>query len=133
MVWSSWPHRIEGCIPTIKELSDKGAKLVILAHQGSDIEYQRYDTLESHAHVIRELTGKYVEFVPDVCGPFAQERNADLVESMFFTPFSSAQEAHDNHTFPAWKRRKCDCHALWRLNASGSYASLKTLVYFCNV
>ena len=66
--------RIEGCIPTIKELSDKGAKLVILAHQGSDIEYQSYYTLEPHAQVIRELIGKDVQSVPDVCGPYAQEK-----------------------------------------------------------
>ena len=66
--------RIEGCIPTIKELSDKGAKLVVMAHQGSDIEYQSYYTLEPHAQVIRELTGKDVQFVPDVCGPYAQEK-----------------------------------------------------------
>jgi phosphoglycerate kinase len=66
--------RIEGCIPTIKELSDKGAKVVILAHQGSDIEYQSYYDLSLHAQVIRELSGKPVEFVPDVCGPYAVER-----------------------------------------------------------
>lgn len=66
--------RIEGCIPTIKELSDKGAKVVILAHQGSDIEYQSYYDLSLHAQVIRDMTGKEVEFVPDVCGPYAVER-----------------------------------------------------------
>ena len=66
--------RIEGCIPTIKELSDKKAKVVILAHQGSDIEYQSYYDLSLHAQVIRELTGKMVEFVPDICGPYAVEK-----------------------------------------------------------
>ena len=30
--------RIEACIPTLKELSEKGAKTVVLIHQGSDIE-----------------------------------------------------------------------------------------------
>ena len=66
--------RIEGCIPTIRELSDKGAKVVVMAHQGSDIEYQSYYDLSLHADVIRELTGKDVQFVPDVCGPYALER-----------------------------------------------------------
>lgn len=66
--------RIKGCVPTIKELSDKGAKLVILAHQGSDIEYQNYYNLCPHAKVVSKLTGKMVDFVPDVCGPFAQEK-----------------------------------------------------------
>jgi phosphoglycerate kinase len=66
--------RIEACIPTIRELSDKSAKVVILAHQGSDIEYQSYYDLSLHAQVIRELLGRAVEFVPDVCGPYAVER-----------------------------------------------------------
>jgi phosphoglycerate kinase len=72
--------RIEGCIPTIKELSDKGAKVVILAHQGSDIEYQSYYDLSLHAQVIHELTGKPLEFVPDVCGPYAQKKINELNE-----------------------------------------------------
>ena len=45
-----------------------------MAHQGSDIEYQSYYDLSLHADVIRKLTGKPVEFVPDVCGPYAIER-----------------------------------------------------------
>ena len=28
-------NRIEACVPTIRELSDKGARVVLLAHQGS--------------------------------------------------------------------------------------------------
>ncbi len=70
--------RIKGCVPTIKELSDKGAKLVILAHQGSDIEYQNYWNLSPHAKVISELAGKEVQFVPDVCGPYAQNKIQQL-------------------------------------------------------
>ena len=70
--------RIKGCAPTIKELSDKGAKLVVLAHQGSDIEYQNYWNLSPHAKVISELVGKEVQFVPDVCGPYAQQKIQQL-------------------------------------------------------
>ena len=70
--------RIKGCVPTIKELSDKGAKLVILAHQGSDIEYQNYWNLSPHAKVISELIGKEVQFIPDVCGPYAQNKIQQL-------------------------------------------------------
>ena len=70
--------RIKGCAPTIKELSDKGAKLVILAHQGSDIEYKNYHNLQPHAKVLSNLIGKPITFVPDVCGPYAQERIREL-------------------------------------------------------
>jgi len=72
--------RIKGCAPTVKELSDKGAKLVVLAHQGSDIEYSNYYTLRPHAKVLSDLIGKTVEFVPDVCGPYAQDKIKSLKE-----------------------------------------------------
>lgn len=72
--------RIEGCIPTIKELNAKGAKLVILAHQGSDIEYKNYYNLKLHSGVLRDLAGKDVTYVPDVCGPYAQEKIRALKE-----------------------------------------------------
>lgn len=65
--------RIKACVPTIKELSDKGAKLVLMAHQGSDIEYKNFYTTEPHSKVLSELLGKEVKFVPDVCGPTAIE------------------------------------------------------------
>lgn len=64
--------RIRACIPTLRELSDKRARLVLLAHQGSDIEYQNYYTTEPHAAVLSQLLGREVRFIPDVCGPAAQ-------------------------------------------------------------
>ncbi len=64
--------RITACAPTVKELSDKGAKVVLLAHQGSDIEYKNFYTTEPHAKVLTELLGREVRFVEDVCGPTAR-------------------------------------------------------------
>lgn len=64
--------RIKACTPTLKELSDKGAKLVLLAHQGSDIEYGNFYTTEPHARVLSEYLGKEVKFIDDVCGPAAR-------------------------------------------------------------
>lgn len=72
--------RIEGYAPTIKELSDKGAKLVVMAHQGSDIEYGSYYTLRCHTKELSLITGRSIEFVPDVCGPYAQEKMKRLKE-----------------------------------------------------
>lgn len=66
--------RIKACAPTVTELSEKGAKVVILAHQGSDIEYKNYYNLRPHAKVLALLTGKKVTFVLDVCGPYAIEQ-----------------------------------------------------------
>jgi phosphoglycerate kinase len=65
--------RIEACVPTIRELSGKGAKLVLLAHQGSDIEHKNFYTMEPHAKALSKLLGREVQFIDDVCGPAARE------------------------------------------------------------
>lgn len=70
--------RIRACAPTIRELSDKEARVVLLAHQGSDIEYKNYYSLRPHHAVLEELLGRPVQFVEDVCGPAAQEAVRNL-------------------------------------------------------
>ncbi|MDR1107623.1 MAG: phosphoglycerate kinase [Spirochaetaceae bacterium] len=65
--------RIEACVPTLRELSGKGARLVLLAHQGSDIEYKNFYTTEPHAGVLSALLGREVRFIDEVCGPAARE------------------------------------------------------------
>ena len=66
-------QRITACAPTVKELSDKGAKVVLLAHQGSDIEYKNFYCTRPHARVLTELLGREVKWIEDVCGPTARE------------------------------------------------------------
>ena len=70
--------RVKACIPTIGELADKGAKVVLLAHQGSDIEYKNFYTTEPHSRVLSELLGREVKFIDDVCGPAARDAAAAL-------------------------------------------------------
>ena len=65
-------QRIQACAPTVKELSDKGAKVVLLAHQGSDIEYKNFYCTRPHAKVLTELLGREVKWIEDVCGPTAR-------------------------------------------------------------
>jgi len=65
--------RIKACVPTINELTSKGARLVLMAHQGSDIEYKNFYTTKPHAEVLSELLGYEVKFIDDVCGPAARE------------------------------------------------------------
>ena len=73
-------NRIRGCVPTIRELSDKGAKVVLMAHQGSDIEYKNFYTTRPHAKVLQELLERPVQFIDDVCGPAAREAIKNLKE-----------------------------------------------------
>jgi len=72
--------RVEACIPTVRELSDRGAKLVLLAHQGSDIEYKNFYTTRPHAKVLSKLLNREVKFVEDVVGPTALQMVRDLKE-----------------------------------------------------
>jgi len=76
--------RIEACVPTLKELSQKGARVVILAHQGSDIEYKNFYSTAPHALALSGFLGRKVGFIDDVTGPAARAaiknlKNGDLL------------------------------------------------------
>ena len=71
-------HRIKACVPTIKELSEKGAKVVLMAHQGSDIEYKNFYCTRPHAKFLSEFLGFQVKWIEDVCGAVAR----DAIKSM---------------------------------------------------
>ena len=66
-------QRIEACAPTIREMSEAGARVVLMAHQGSDIEYKNFYCTRPHARVLTQLLGKEVRWIEDVCGPTARE------------------------------------------------------------
>jgi len=70
--------RIKAALPTIKELSEAGAKLVLMSHQGGDLEYQNYVSTCFHAEVLSNLLGKKVMFIDDICGPAAREAISNL-------------------------------------------------------
>ena len=59
--------RIRMHAPTIKELMGKGAKVVILAHQGRPGDPD-YSTLQKHAERLSTVLGKPVKYVDDVYG-----------------------------------------------------------------
>ena len=71
-------NRIRACVPTIRELSEKGARVVLMAHQGSDIEYKNYYTTRPHADVLSQLLGFEVKWIEDVCGPLARQAIREL-------------------------------------------------------
>jgi len=62
---------------TIKELAEKGAKVVILAHQGRPGEPD-FISLEQHAQILGNILGKPVKFVDDVYGEKAQNAIKEL-------------------------------------------------------
>lgn len=66
--------RIKSSLPTLRELTKKKAKTVILIHQGSDIEYHNYASTKPHSKIISQLLGKLVDYIDDVCGPAARDK-----------------------------------------------------------
>jgi phosphoglycerate kinase len=63
--------RIRECVPTLRELTHKGAKVVVLAHQGRPGS-EDFTTLEKHAQKLSEVLGSEVKYVPDILGPTAE-------------------------------------------------------------
>jgi phosphoglycerate kinase len=62
---------------TIKELSEKGAKVVILAHQGRPGDPD-FISLEQHAQILSRVLGKSVKFVNDIYGEKARNAIKEL-------------------------------------------------------
>ncbi len=85
---------------TIKELLDKQAKVVLLAHQGRPGN-KEFRSLAEHAELLARQMGIAIEFVPDVAGPAAvnriksmQEGDVILLENLRFL----ADEALEHST-----------------------------------
>lgn len=67
---------------TLKELSDKGAKTVILAHQSRPGK-KDFTTLEQHSNVLSKIVGKPIKYIDDIFGSSAKEAIRDLKSGEF--------------------------------------------------
>jgi len=63
--------RMKLVLPTIKELVNKKAKTVIIAHQGRKGSWD-FTSMKQHAEAMQKILGKPVHFVDDIHGPKAQ-------------------------------------------------------------
>ncbi len=66
-------RRLEKHAETVKTLSEKGAKVVLLAHQGRPGAEYDFTNLKKHAEKLSEFLGKDIKFVPDLMGPTAKK------------------------------------------------------------
>jgi phosphoglycerate kinase len=66
--------RIQRCLPTIRELAGRGARVVILAHQGDPLDYHNFTTLAQHVKRLEKLLERTVHYLDDVAGPTARQR-----------------------------------------------------------
>jgi len=65
-------NRLNMSLPTIADLADAGARLVIIAHQGDTLDYHNLVSLREHATILSEKLGREVDFIDDVAGPAAR-------------------------------------------------------------
>lgn len=72
--------RLDKSLPTIRDLADRGARLVVCAHQGDVLDYQNLVSTEEHACKLAEKLGRPVEWVDDVAGPEARRRIQALAD-----------------------------------------------------
>jgi len=66
--------RIAKSIPTISDLAERSARVVILAHQGDALDYHNLIPTEEHAGKLAARLGRPVQWVDDVAGPEARRR-----------------------------------------------------------
>ncbi len=64
-IMDNW--RIKKIIPTLRELKEKNARAILLAHQGRPGKWD-FISLEQHAEEISRLMGEEIKFVDDVYG-----------------------------------------------------------------
>ncbi|MBS3128405.1 phosphoglycerate kinase [Candidatus Woesearchaeota archaeon] len=57
---------------TLKELRDKGAKTVVLSHQGRPGDNE-FISLQQHAELLKKYLGNHIQFVDDIFGSNAKE------------------------------------------------------------
>jgi phosphoglycerate kinase len=72
--------RIDKSLPTIRDLADRGARLVVIAHQGDALDYHNLVPTEEHASKLAEKLGRPVQWVDDVAGPEARRRIEALTD-----------------------------------------------------
>ncbi|HEC82618.1 MAG TPA: phosphoglycerate kinase [Thermoplasmatales archaeon] len=69
--------RIKKIIPTLKELEEKNARQIILAHQGRPGKWD-FTSLEKHAEELSRLMGREIKFIDDIYG----QRAIDEIKNM---------------------------------------------------
>ena len=70
--------RVTRVLPTIRELSDKGAKVILLSHFGRPKGVDKSQSLEPLVNVLATALGKAVSFAPDCIGADAGNAVSNL-------------------------------------------------------
>jgi len=97
--------RIRAHAKTVKELSDKGAKVVVLSHQGDPLFLDQFIPLEQHAQILSEHVGKGVNYIDDTFGPAAREAIRKLEKGQILVLENTRYFSEDTRLFEDTIRR----------------------------
>lgn len=71
-------NRLDKSLPTIADLAEAGARVVIIAHQGDTLDYHNLVSLDEHAEKLTAKLKRPVKFIDDVAGPAARAAIGEL-------------------------------------------------------
>ena len=134
-------RRLYGCRDTINYLSEKGAKVVLLAHQGRPGDEYAFTSLERHAEKLSKIIGKDVKFVDDIFGSnarktieAAKEGEVILLENVRFYSEEKLERPADTQTKTHLVRQLSKCVDLFVNDAfAAAHRSQPSLVGFTPV
>jgi phosphoglycerate kinase len=96
-------NRIRQIIPTVRELLDHGAKVVIIAHQGRPGDWD-FAPLDRHAERLSRYLGRKVRYIDDIVGEEAEAEikgltpgNAILLKNVRELPYEQEKKTMDEH------------------------------------
>jgi len=97
--------RIERVAPTIKEIADKGGKVIILAHFGRPKGLDPKESLKPVAAAVAHVVGRHVAFAEDCIGPKAEAAIAAMKDGDILclenTRFHKGEEKNDKEFLAA--------------------------------
>ena len=105
--------RIERVAPTIKEISDKGGKVILLAHFGRPKGRDAKDSLKPVAHAVSHALKRHVGFAEDCVGEVAEKAVAAMKDGDILclenTRFHKEEEKND----PAFVEKLAALGDIW--------------------
>ncbi|MEM3921364.1 MAG: phosphoglycerate kinase [Nitrososphaerota archaeon] len=133
-------ERIQAHAETLKELAEKGARVVVLAHQGRKGDPD-FLPLEQHAKLLSKHVGKPVKYVPDLIGEKAVEavkslRSGEilLLENVRILDEETAEKSPEEHARGALVSKLSGLADLFVLDAfSAAHRAHASIVGFAAV
>ena len=92
--------RLQACVPTVAELADRGAVVLILSHFGRPKGVDAALSLRPIAGALGEVLGREVAFIADCAGPDAESAVIELhpgqIAVLENTRFHAGEESNDS-------------------------------------